>query len=233
VLLYKFCKKLDEELNFRGIDCAYSSFLEWASREGEDIPILEEDHFHKLASRWAATNDALTNRRVGFVNGKLVMFRAAFVYYGKIAVDQMSREEALALEVRLDDLVNKLGEEAGESLNKGYMTSFDNWPWLATRSSMVENAMSGIILGCCASFVVLIVLTGNWILSLIAVYSISSIILTILGTIWFAGWSFGLAESTCVIVFIGISVDYVVHICHEYVHAHQVTRQARTDAAYR
>ena len=39
---------------------------------------------------------------------------------------------------------------------------------------------------------------------------------------------FGLVESfesTCVIVFIGISVDYVVHICHQYIHAVEVDRE--------
>jgi predicted RND superfamily exporter protein len=32
-------------------------------------------------------------------------------------------------------------------------------------------------------------------------------------------WQLGMIESTCVIISIGISVDYVVHICHEYVNS--------------
>jgi predicted RND superfamily exporter protein len=54
-----------------------------------------------------------------------------------------------------------------------------------------------------------------------------------LGAIWIAGWPFGMSQSTCVIVFIGISVDYVVHISHEYIHSGQLNRYDRTVAAYR
>ena len=46
-------------------------------------------------------------------------------------------------------------------------------------------------------------------------------------------WKFGMIESTSVIVFIGISVDYVVHICHNYTHALETSRKARMDFAYR
>jgi predicted RND superfamily exporter protein len=51
--------------------------------------------------------------------------------------------------------------------------------------------------------------------------------------IYLMGWEFGLIESICVIVFIGISVDYVSHLGHMYIHAPNENSKERTDYAYR
>jgi len=107
-----------------------------------------------------------------------------------------------------------IGDKAGEGLNKAFYVSGDEWPWLATRNQLVANALGGIIGGCIASFFVLTIMTGNLIISIVAVFCQASIIFQMLGVVYLSGWNFGLSESTCVIVFIGISVDYVVHICH-------------------
>ena len=40
-------------------------------------------------------------------------------------------------------------------------------------------------------------------------------------------------ESACVIVFIGISFDYVIHICHEYIHCIHDLRKDRMDFSYK
>ena len=60
----------------------------------------------------------------------------------------------------------------------------------------------------------MVLVTGNIYVSLLAILYISSIILFLMGVIKINGGNFGLIEATCVIVFIGISVDYVVHISH-------------------
>jgi predicted RND superfamily exporter protein len=54
-----------------------------------------------------------------------------------------------------------------------------------------------------------------------------------MSTIYLFGWEFGLVESACVIVFIGISFDYVIHICHEYIHCVYVHRKSRMDNSFK
>lgn len=105
---------------------------------------------------------------------------------------------------------------AGSSpgLNKGFQTSYDNWCWLFLRSSFIRYADQGILFSISMALIVLILTTKNIYISLIAIISISSVILCLMSAIKTLGWQFGMIESTCVIVFIGISVDYVVHICH-------------------
>ena len=70
-------------------------------------------------------------------------------------------------------------------------------------------------------------------MSIIAIFSISSIIFTLMSTIYLFGWEFGLIESACVIVFIGISFDYVIHICHDYIHCIHEVRKERMDSSYK
>lgn len=64
------------------------------------------------------------------------------------------------------------------------------------------------------SFIVLLVMTGNLWVAIISTFCILSVVVFMLGSIFYAGWEFGVVEATCVVVFIGLSVDYIVHICH-------------------
>lgn len=59
------------------------------------------------------------------------------------------------------------------------------------------------------------------------------IVIQVLSTIKLVGWTFGLIESTCVIVFIGISVDYVVHFSLTYVSSSVPNRRERTQLSFK
>lgn len=83
------------------------------------------------------------------------------------------------------------------------------------------------------ALVILIVTSGNVYISLLAILCITSIISMLMGVIQLFGWKFGLVESICVIVFVGISVDYVVHICHQYIHSIENDRISRMNNAYK
>ena len=97
----------------------------------------------------------------------------------------------------------------------------------------MTNARNGILFSFIFSFIILVFTTKNIYISMIAIISISSIISTLMSTIYIFGWEFGLIESACVIVFIGISFDYVIHICHEYIHCVHVDRKSRMDSSFK
>lgn len=126
----------------------------------------------------------------------------------------MSRAEALNLKARIDDVVNKYNINAPKGVNKMWQSSWNNWAWLELRGAAVKNAVSGMIIGCIAAFCILLLLTSNIYVSLISIFCIFSIIVQVAGMIKWLGWNFGITESTSTIVFVGISVDYVVHLCH-------------------
>ena len=95
------------------------------------------------------------------------------------------------------------------------------------------NAIGGITIGLAASFIIMVLMTRNIYVALISIFCISAIICNLLGLIKFLNWDFGLIESTGTVVYIGLAVDYTVHVCHQYVHALSSKRKDRTRAAYK
>ena len=53
-----------------------------------------------------------------------------------------------------------------------------------------------------------------------------------MSSIKLAGWSLGIAESVGLIVFVGFSVDYIVHMCHQYVESTHESRKKRMDSFF-
>ena len=97
----------------------------------------------------------------------------------------------------------------------------------------MRNARNGMLFSFLFSFIILIFMTKNLYISTLAIICISSIIFSLMSTIYIFGWEFGLIESACVIVFIGISFDYVIHICHEYIHCIHTLRKDRMDYSFK
>jgi hypothetical protein len=91
---------------------------------------------------------------------------------------------------------------------------YDQWAFLNLEDSMFTNAMSGMICSIIFSFLVLLITTHNYIISFYSIIAILMVISTIFSTIYFQGLGIGIAESIALIVFIGFSVDYIVHMCH-------------------
>lgn len=145
----------------------------------------------------------------------------------------MDRKESVELYERIEGLITSFNEKSGPGLNKGFQAAYDNWAWLHLRQIFVSNAIQGIIISISFAFIILTITTRNVKISLIATMCISCIILMLMGSIVIMGGKFGLVESTCVIVFIGISVDYVVHICHCYIHSIELDRLNRTNNAFK
>ena len=97
---------------------------------------------------------------------------------------------------------------------------------------MFNNAIFGMFTSLFFAGVVLIITTNNYIVGLQAVLSIMLTFGTIMSCIKLAGWSLGIAESIGLIVFVGFSVDYIVHMCHQYVESVYERRKKRMDSCF-
>jgi hypothetical protein len=64
-----------------------------------------------------------------------------------------------------------------------WQNAYDNWAWLELRGATVNDAFSGVLIGLTSSFIILLIMTGNLYVSLLAIFSISSIILQLMGMI--------------------------------------------------
>ena len=82
--------------------------------------------------------------------------------------------------------------------------------------------------------VTMMISTQNVIVTLYAIFSILTILVTTIAGVVSMGWTLGFLEGICFVILIGLSVDYVVHIGHAYAHAarHEgVTRRECARAA--
>lgn len=91
----------------------------------------------------------------------------------------------------------------------------------------MDNAIRGVCLGLALTLPILIIMTGNWIVALLCMLSITSTTLGVIGIIPMIGWKLGVLESLNLTLVVGLAVDYVVHLAEGYVTCSQASRQDR------
>lgn len=67
------------------------------------------------------------------------------------------------------------------------------------------------------AFVVLVLTSHNLIISFYSVLCIGGIVISVVAIIEIVGWELGVSESVAIVILIGLSVDYVVHLANHYV----------------
>merc|ERR1712204_96954 len=105
------------------------------------------------------------------------------------------------------------------------------WCWLETQSAFVRSAVQGILIAMPLALIILMVSTQNWIVSLFAVFDIVGIMLCELSIMYLMGWKFGVSESVAIVIIIGFSVDYVVHLANAYLESSAHSRHERLSFA--
>lgn len=92
----------------------------------------------------------------------------------------------------------------------------DQWQYAHTQDIYVQNAINGILISYCLAVVILMIATGNILLTIFAGFNIFGCLACVLGCIPLLGWKLGTIESISLTIVIGLSVDYVVHLAHSY-----------------
>jgi predicted RND superfamily exporter protein len=82
-----------------------------------------------------------------------------------------------------------------------------------------------MVLSILFAFIVLIITTHNIIIAIYSVFTIGAILSFITAVIYMIGWELGVTESVALVIFVGFSEDYVVHMAHQYVESIHETRR--------
>ena len=106
------------------------------------------------------------------------------------------------------------------------------WAFLPTERALVDETFKGMAIAGCLCFCILLIATKNIIQALITLFCVSIIILSMLTIEYFLGWEIGVSESISMVLLIGFSVDYVVHLSADYVHSAHPSRHGRMQEAY-
>eukprot|EP00210_Caulerpa_lentillifera_P004772 g4556.t1 len=133
-----------------------------------------------------------------------------------------------------EDFIDRLNEDATrqdlQGVNKAFQSGRDPWVWPSTSDALVSGAISGVILVFVLAFVVLNIASGNLIISIIAVMTIAGIVSVVMGIGVRAimDWDLGTAESITVVIVIGFSMDYTLHLSDAYMESPHSSRYDRT-----
>lgn len=90
------------------------------------------------------------------------------------------------------------------------------WAWMASERAFVISAVQGIIIATVFAFLILLVATRNILLATISIFCVAIVIISVVAIMSLKGWEFGVSESISVVIIIGLSVDYVVHLAADY-----------------
>ena len=78
---------------------------------------------------------------------------------------------------------------------------------------------------------ILLLATRNILISLYALLTVVMIVLCVMAVMVVAGWQMGVSESIAMVIIIGFSVDYVVHLASHYVRSQIYDRGSKSDSS--
>ena len=104
--------------------------------------------------------------------------------------------------------------------------------FVPTEQAFYYSAMSGMGIALTFSFIVLLIATKNIILSALSILCVTIVIGSVVCIMVLKGWQLGVSESISIVVIIGFSVDYTVHIAADYMHSPHSSRNDKMKQAY-
>jgi len=115
-------------------------------------------------------------------------------------------------------------------LQKGfYFTDTSgSYHWFFLQDKITSEAVEGMALALGCACIVLFIATGNVVVALAAILCICFIVSSVVAFMFLVGWKLGVLEALVLVMVIGLSVDYVVHMADSYLEAPFHSRLDRT-----
>ena len=123
--------------------------------------------------------------------------------------------------------MDDINSESPAGINNGVMTGGRYFTWMRSEKEFLYTAQTGILISMAFSFIILNLSTLNIFISIFSIICIGLIVLSVVAVMELLGWEFGVAESIAVVILIGFSVDYVVHLANHYVESPFKNRHKR------
>jgi hypothetical protein len=224
------CNKVENRLvDPATVVCFLEDFEAWNG--GAEIGASFEP---KLAE-WVQLAPARRGQLAGFVDGELKFVQVTFT---STLLDRsppfITREVYDEWQRFIDGFLPTAPAELA-SCDDGRCTLFVYgdyaFAWMVTQEQLVSGLFTG--LGICApvAFLVLLLATGNLLVSLYAILTIFLVVISLLGTCNLIGWQLGISEAIAGTIVIGLAVDYTVHLGHVYTEALEPSRGGKMGTA--
>ena len=177
----------------------WNNYIRWSTPDDDERQVNNEGYDHRTA-----TLRALTIRVNTSVSWQLSAYKLRPIYD------------------KLEKTMNDVNALADAKDFKG-MQVMTRWANMRTEEAMLTNSFWGCTISVVGAAIVLVLATQSLTITIAASLSIAIIIITCIALIVVAGWDLGFMESVMIIMCVGFSVDFVVHIGISYMHAlHEV-----------
>ena len=132
-----------------------------------------------------------------------------------------------------DLVVKQFKSTAPRSLQSISQNANEHWAFMDSEDAFTQSAKQGFPIALAFAFVILLIASRNIIIALSAIASIAIALVSVLYVIVTRDWRLGIAESICLIIILGLSVDYTVHLANEFVYSQHRHRKYKMKQAYR
>lgn len=195
------------------VTCWIEDFL---NAQNGGSPVAEANFYTELENylNTITGSNQYNDNQIGYVNGRLYFF---MITASTNLEPFTGYEEMWPVYEKWEALVQDYNENSPEGVNNAYQTARYQWAFLVTEKEMVNSAVQGIIISLAFAYIVLTLSTLNIVISSYAILCISCIVVSVIAIMQLAGWQLGIIEAIAIVIIIGFSVDYVVHLANHYV----------------
>jgi len=188
---------------------------EWYTYNGNSFP--SGATFHTQMSAYLGTNDGendYTNYEVGYINGTMRFTR---IRATSTAEPFRGHKINFPIYDKWEELIESYNTNSPAGVNNAFQTAESHWGFLPTQKEFVDGAIQGTLIAISFAFIVLMISTLNIISAIFATISIACIVMSVIALMEIVGWTLGTIESIAIVILIGFSVDYAVHLANHYV----------------
>ena len=155
------------------------------------------------------------------------------IKYMKVSVQSVgqsrdSRQQKIPIRDGWDQFVDEFNERAPEGLRNLYQEADLYWAWMESEAAFYSSVMQGVISSGLLCFLILLIATLNILIALYAIKAVAFIVICVMAVMVLREWQLGVSESIAMVMIIGFSVDYVVHLATHYVHVKEYSRYTKS-----
>ena len=215
------------------VECWIDDMNELLPANGK-LPISNAAQFEQALKNFAENTERgrkhVGDYNLGFEksNGKIKWMRIVVPSFGD------PNESAKQKEPHRDKwnkFVDDYVATAPDTLKNVYQEANGVWAWMRSEQAFYDGVFQGVSISAVLAFSIMIISTQNILIATYAIISVLWIVLTVVGIMVMNGYELGVSESIAMVIIIGFSVDYVVHLGAHYVHKKSPDRTDRTSDA--
>eukprot|EP00927_Polykrikos_kofoidii_P027934 TRINITY_DN2445_c0_g2_i1.p1 TRINITY_DN2445_c0_g2~~TRINITY_DN2445_c0_g2_i1.p1 ORF type:complete len:1477 (-),score=219.14 TRINITY_DN2445_c0_g2_i1:26-4456(-) len=218
--LLRICTQYTEPLQVVRSLCWLKEFRDFVvERRGADgWPMRVNDDFNGEVFKYAWSHKLSNNKQVSsaIVFGTDLRVRASFFEAAIGIARYPSLDEIATLESAWNTYLSDFDKEAHASFKGAWHTS-NMWVLAEARREIMTGTLSSIIISLCCVVCGVIVFTANVRLAIFVMLAVAGVVLLLFSVmIIVMRWSIGAIEVVSMIVFVGLAVDYCLHLAHKY-----------------